>query len=255
MKKVKLSVIIIAKNASATIGRCLESVAFADEVIVLIDSGSVDDTPTIARRYTPHVHTSEDWQGSGIQKNRALAMATGEWVFSIDADEWVTPQLQKEMLICIEKANETTMAFAMPRLSSFLGRFMRHSGWYPDYVARLFRRGSAYFSENIVHPRLEVNGKVKKLKNDLLHTPYKDIEEFFQKLRWFSIDGARMMFQRGRKSSLATAIAHGFWSFFHTYFIKLGFLDGREGFILAVANAEVTYYRYLKLMFLRENKQ
>ncbi|MCF8054528.1 MAG: glycosyltransferase family 2 protein [Deltaproteobacteria bacterium] len=250
MKTVQLSAIIITKNAAAVLGQCLESVAFADEIIVL-DSGSTDDTLYIARQYTEHVHIADDWQGFGIQKNRVLAMATGEWILSIDADEWVTPELQAEIKTCIAKEKETA-AFAIPRLSSFCGRFMRHSGWYPDYVTRLFRRGSARFSNDLVHERLEVAGTVKKLQNHLLHRPFDNLEEVFHKMNRYSSDGAQMMFNRGKRASLVTAIAHGFWSFLHTYLIKRGFLDGRQGFILAVTNAEGTYYRYLKLALMRE---
>jgi glycosyltransferase involved in cell wall biosynthesis len=134
-----LSVIIIARNNEPTMRRCLESVAWADEVIVL-DSGSSDRTMEISREFTPHVYQTPDFPGHGPQKNRALDRATREWVFSLDSDEWVTPALRGELETAM-KSPGAHAAFRMPRRSSFCGRFMRHSGWWPDYITRLWRRG------------------------------------------------------------------------------------------------------------------
>src|SRR5690606_26611411 len=133
-----ISVIIITKNAGATIRRCLESVAWADEIVV-IDSGSSDDTLDICRELGAKVSVTDDWPGFGPQKNRALDAAAGDWLFNIDADEWVTPKLAEEIRGAIT-GGSAAAAFALPRRSSFCGRYMRHSGWWPDYVVRLFRR-------------------------------------------------------------------------------------------------------------------
>ena len=135
-----LSVIIIARNNAPTLRRCLESVKWADE-IVLLDSGSSDNTMDIAREFTPHVHQTPDFPGHGPQKNRALDRATGDWILSVDSDEWITPGLRAELEAAM-KAPGDHAAFFMPRRSSFCGRFMRHSGWWPDYVTRLWRRGA-----------------------------------------------------------------------------------------------------------------
>lgn len=242
-----LSVIIIACNEAHAIRACLESVAWADEIIV-VDSGSTDDTVAICREFTPHVY-SHDWPGFGTQKNRALNYATSDWVLSLDADERITPELRKELQDAMA-APGSSAAFRMPRLSSYCGRFMHHSGWWPDYVTRLFRRGSACFSDDLVHERLLVTGATGTLKSPLLHDTYRDLEEVLNKVNSYSTAGARMQYQKGRKAGLSTAIAHGLWAFVRTYFLRRGFLDGREGFMLAVSNAEVTYYRYLKLMLL-----
>lgn len=246
----KLSLIVITKNAEATIRRCLESGAFADEIVV-VDSGSTDATLSICGELGARVHRTPDFPGHGPQKNRALDLARGEWVLSLDADEWVTPELRAEIEAAIAAPGERA-AFRMPRRSSFCGRFMRHSGWWPDYVTRLFRRGAARFSEDHTHDRLIVNGPIGRLEHPILHEAITDLEQMIAKMNLYSSSSARAFHERGRSASLATAIVHGGWAFLRTYFLRAGFLDGREGFMLAVANAEGAYYRYLKLMLLGE---
>jgi glycosyltransferase involved in cell wall biosynthesis len=238
-----LSVIIITKNEAANIRACLESVAWADEIIV-VDSGSTDDTVAIAREFTPQVYV-HDWPGFGAQKNRALDYATNEWVFSIDADERVTPELRAEMEAAIDKPQAE--AYEMPRLSSFCGRFMRHSGWYPDYVLRLFRRGKGRFSDALVHESVQMQGSTAQLRQPLLHYSYRDLDDVLSKLNSYSGAASAMLQRRGKRGSLTQAVLHGMWAFIRTYFLRAGFLDGREGFMLAVMNAENSYYRYIKL--------
>ena len=248
-----LSVVVITKNEADVIGRCLESVVWADETIVL-DCASEDATTDIARRLGARVETTADWPGFGPQKNRALELATGDWVLSLDADEWVTPALRAAIEDAIG-APHGKCAFRIPRLSSYCGRFMRHSGWWPDPVTRLFRRGQARFSDDRVHERLIVSGAVGALREPLLHEAIRDLDEALSKMNAYSTAGALMQFERGSKASLAGAVWHGAWTFFRTYVLRAGFLDGREGFLLAVSNAEGAYYRYLKLMLLAEQKQ
>lgn len=243
-----LSVIIITKNEALNIRECIESVKWADEIIV-VDSGSTDDTVAICRKLTPHVYI-HDWPGFGIQKNRALDYASKEWVLSLDADERVTPELRAEIEATMRDGK--AQGYEVPRLSSFCGRFMHHSGWYPDYVLRLFRRGSARFSDNLVHERLIIDSKTERLNSLLLHYAFENLEEVLHKTNQYSTAGAQMQYQRGRNSSLTGAVLRGLWSFVRTYVLRAGFLDGREGFILAVSNAEGTYYRYLKLMLLNK---
>ena len=243
-----LSVIVITKNEALNIRDCLESVKWADEIIV-VDSGSTDDTVAICREFTQHVY-SHDWPGFGIQKNRALSYASKDWVLSLDADERITPELRTEIEATLRDGK--AQGYEVPRLSSFCGRFMHHSGWYPDYVLRLFRRGTAHFSDNLVHEKLLMESKPEKLKNLMLHYAFENLEEVMHKTNQYSTAGAQMQFQRGRSSSLSGAVVRGLWSFVRTYVLRAGFLDGREGFILAVSNAEGTYYRYLKLMLLNQ---
>ena len=241
----RVSAIIITKNAGSMIRRCVESVAWADETIV-VDSGSTDDTADICRAMGVNFSVTADFPGFGPQKNRALDLATGDWVVSIDADEWITPELRDEMRAAM--ANPTAAAYAVPRRSSFCGRYMKHSGWWPDHVIRLFRRDAARFSDDRAHERLLVEGVTRKLKQPLMHEAISTMDQMLGKMNLYSTASARMLHERGRKASLATAVFHGSWAFFRTYILRLGFLDGREGFILAVANAEGSYYRYVKLL-------
>jgi hypothetical protein len=250
MLRTNLSVIIITKNEAANIRACLESVAWADEIIV-VDSGSSDATAEICREYGAQVHV-HDWPGFGMQKNRALGYATKDWVLSLDADERITPELRTEIESVLQ--NPQADGYEIPRLSSFCGRFMHHSGWYPDYVTRLFHRGAARFSDDLVHERVIVNGHTAKLKQSLLHESFRDLEQLLSKINQYSTASAQMLHKNNRTASLKKAVGHALWAFLRTYFFRAGFLDGREGFMLAVSTAEGTYYRYLKLMLLNEKK-
>lgn len=243
-----LSVIIITKNEAEDIRACLESVAWADE-IVIVDAGSEDDTVALCRQFTGKVYVTAHWPGFGPQKNFALAQATGEWVLALDADERVTPELRAEMTQAMQRADHAV--YSLPRLSSYCGRFIRHSGWWPDHVPRLFQRGRARFSDDLVHERLLFDGVAGRLQAPLLHHSFKNLEEVLDKVNRYSSAAAAMQQARGRHGSLSRAVASGLWAFFRTYFLKAGFLDGREGFMLAVSNAEGTYYRYLKLLYLQ----
>lgn len=246
-----LSVIIITKDEAQDIRACLESVVWASEIIV-VDSGSRDGTTEICRELGAKVYV-HDWPGFGPQKNRALDYATGDWVLSLDADERVTPELRGE-IEAVLRGEAAGTAYDIPRLSNYCGRFMRHSGWHPDYVTRLFRRGSARFSDDLVHERLIVSGETRRLNSELLHYAFDNLEEVLHKMDRYSTAGAQMMQRRGRQATLTGAVLRGLWSFVRTYVLRAGFLDGREGFMLAVSNAEGTYYRYLKLMLLNQKK-
>ncbi len=245
-----VSVIIITKNAQATLARCLASVAWADEIVV-VDSGSSDGTVEICKTAGARFYVTEDWPGFGPQKNRALDYATSDWVLSLDADEWVSPELKTELQTVMARAGEA-VAYAIPRRSSFCGRYMRHSGWWPDHVVRLFKRGAARFSTDSTHERLIVEGKTVRLSHPIMHEAINDLEQMIGKMNSYSTSTARARFDQGHTASLFTAVLHGAWAFFRTYVLRLGILDGREGFMLAVANAEGSYYRYLKLMLLAE---
>ena len=247
-----LSVIIITKNEADVIERCLRSVAWADEIIV-VDGNSSDDTAALARGLGAKGDNAPDWPGFGPQKNRALALATGDWVLSLDADEWVTPELREEIVQAIAAADRLP-AYRMPRLSSYCGRTMHHSGWWPDHVTRLFQRGVARFSDDLVHEKLLVDGVTGSLRQPLRHEAIRDLDDALAKMTAYSTAGAAMMHTRGKSSSLTSAIVHGLWTFIRTYVLRAGFLDGREGFMLAVSNAEGAYYRYLKLMRLNERR-
>ena len=249
--KLRLSVVIIVRDAAAYFAACLESARFADEIVVL-DSGSTDGTLEIACRYTDRIYSHPDWPGFGVQKNRALDYATGDWVLALDADERITPALQREIAAVL--AHPTADVYAIPRLSSYCGRTLRHSGWWPDYTPRLFRRQAARFSDDLVHERLRFAGVAARLSSPLLHESFRTLDEVLDKLNRYSSAGATQMAAQGRQGGVGAAVGHGLWTFLRTYLFRLGFLDGREGFLLAVSNAEGVYYRYLKLMYLKEKQ-
>jgi glycosyltransferase involved in cell wall biosynthesis len=246
----RLSAIIITKNEEANIAGCLESLKFCDEQIV-VDSGSTDRTVAIAAEHGAKV-TCHDWQGFGAQKNFALSLAQGDWVLSIDADERVSPALAGEIARAI--ADGGADAYEIPRLSRFVGREMHHSGWFPDYVLRLFRRGRARFSDDLVHERVICDGPVARLNAPLTHDSVMRLEQAISRIDRYSTAGAEMLVASGRRVSFMSGITHGLWSFFRAYVLRLGFLDGREGFLLAVANAEGTYYRYMKAWLARRSR-
>lgn len=246
----RLSVIVITKNEILNLGACLRSVRFADEVVV-VDSGSTDGTQELARAFGARVIETGDWPGYGPQKNRALQAATGDWVFSIDADEQVTPALAAQIREAM--AGGGPDAYSVNRRSNFCGQYMAHSGWYPDRVLRLFRRGTARFSGDIVHERVIADGPAGRLPGELLHNSMPHLESVLAKLDRYSSAGAQAMFARGTTSSFGGALLRGGWAFFRTYVLKLGFLDGRLGLALAISNAEGTYYRYLKLWLMHRN--
>jgi glycosyltransferase involved in cell wall biosynthesis len=250
---VSLTVIVIAKNEALNIQACLDSVSFADQRLVL-DSGSSDATVELALACGAQVAVNTDWQGFGVQKNRALALATGDWVLSIDADETVPDDLRAEILTAI--AAESFNVYCFPRLSSYCGQFMRHSGWYPDPVTRLFKRGTADFSNDVVHEKLQTKAALGRLCAHLIHHSFNDFEAVLDKANRYSSAGAQALNARGKTSSPAQAVAHGAWAFFRTYVLRRGFLDGSMGLALALSNAEGTYYRYMKLWLLqRKNSE
>lgn len=247
----RVSVIIITKNESAHIQACLESVAFADEVVVL-DSGSTDDTRDLALAWGARVEQSPDWPGFGPQKNRVLDLATGDWVLSLDADERVPPELAEEILAVIDSPRHD--AYDVARLSELCGRPIRHSGWWPDYVLRLFRRGTARFTEAAVHEKVVPQGSVGKLKHHLLHFPYADLEALIAKNNRYSSDAAAQMHARGKRTTPLGMLGHGIWTFIRIYFIRRGFLDGRQGLVLALFAASGSIFRYAKLLLWDETR-
>jgi glycosyltransferase involved in cell wall biosynthesis len=248
----RISAVLITRNEEAALPACLDSLRWVDEIVVL-DTASSDRTQEIARAAGATVIDSSDWPGFGPQKNRVLGHATGDWVLSIDADERVTPELAQEIGRIVRTAGADN-GYAIPRLSSYCGRYMRHSGWWPDHVTRLFRRGKARFSDDLVHERLIVDGRVGRLQGMLLHESFGSLEQVLDKVNRYSTLSARQMAAAGRRGGLATAVLHGLGAFLRTYLLKAGFLDGREGFMLAVSNAEGAYYKYLKLMLLQDGK-
>jgi glycosyltransferase involved in cell wall biosynthesis len=244
----RLSVILITKNEAQRIGPALASVAFADEIVV-VDSGSTDGTVQLAEAAGARVRQTTDWPGFGRQKQRALDAARGTWVLAIDADEWLDEELAAAVQAVVGAPidAQTPAGYETSRISAFCGRWMRHGGWYPDRGLRLFQRGRARFSEDLVHERVIVDGPVARLPGLLLHDSIPTLADAIDKMNRYSGGRAKDLLAKGRKGGLGTAIGHGLWAFIRTYVVKRGFLDGRIGFVLAVHNAETSYYRYLKM--------
>jgi len=244
MTQPTLGVALITKNAALRLDECLRAVAFADEIVV-VDSGSTDRTVDIARAHGARVLTHTDWPGFGPQKNRALDALGTTWVLSIDADEIVTPELAVSIAGVL--AAPAADVYAIDRLSAFCGHWVRHSGWYPDWIPRLFKRGAARFSDDLVHERLVLESPAKRLEGKLMHHSYEDFETVLRKLDAYSTAGAQQRHAAGQRGSFGKAVARGAWAFVRTYLLRRGFLDGRAGFMIAMFNAETVYYRFLKL--------
>jgi glycosyltransferase involved in cell wall biosynthesis len=238
-----LSVILITRNEAANIRACLESVAWVDEIIV-VDSGSTDETTAIARSMGARVY-EHDWPGFGPQKNRALGYATSDWVFSIDADERVTPELRAEIEHAMLKGEAD--GYSCPRLSQFCGTFVRHSGWYPDYVLRLFRRGMGRFSDSLVHESVQLTGIAARLKSPLLHYSYLTMKDVERKVEHYSTAAAQQMHQAGKRSDWVGAAMSAGWAFVRTFIIRKGMLDGLVGWQIACMNTRTTWQKYRKL--------
>jgi glycosyltransferase involved in cell wall biosynthesis len=247
-KRATLSVIVVAMNEVHDIRDCIESVRGLAMETIVFDSGSTDGTPDLCRSLGARVFET-DWPGDGPQKNRALAEARGDWVMCLDADERLSPELRTELESLLANGSEHA-AFSTPRRSSFCGRFMKHSGWWPDRIERIFRRGSARFTDVRTHTHLEIQGTVGRFDGPIIHLSMPDLHEALEKTNAYSSAGALTMAEAGKRSSLGKALGKGFWAFFRTWVIRAGFLDGAEGLMLAINNAETTYYRYAKLALL-----
>ncbi len=243
LKASQLGVAIITLNAGKHLAECLQSVRFADEIVV-IDSGSTDDTLEIARQHGARV-IEADWPGFGAQKNRAIDALSTPWILSIDADEVVTPELAQSIREAIAQPDQ--VVYAVDRLSSFCGQWIYHSGWYPDWIPRLFPRDVARFSTDLVHERVVYDAPSRRLTGKLMHYSYDDVESVLRKMDLYSTLGAEQRRASAKRSSVGKALGRGLWAFIRTYVLRRGFLDGRAGLVIAVYNAETVYYRFLKL--------
>jgi glycosyltransferase involved in cell wall biosynthesis len=242
-----LTVVIVAKNEERNIAECIASASFADEVLVL-DSGSTDATAALARAAGAQV-VSTDWPGYGPQVARGFSMARSAWVLSLDADERITPALRAEVQAAIHSAQHD--GYRIPRLSEFCGRFIHHSGWRPDHTLRLGQRNKAGFTDHFLHAHMTVDGTIAALQSNLIHYSYPNMHDVLEKLDRYSTGSASDMRAAGKTGSVLKAVTHGVMAFIRTYVLRLGFLDGQHGLMLAVYNAEYAYYKYIKLMFLQ----
>ena len=249
-----LSVVLIVMNEEEALRECLATVSWADE-IVIVDSGSRDRTREIAADYTDKVYIEDDWQGFGVQRQRAQQYVTGDWILMLDADERVSEALAQEIRQAVAQDDRQAVYF-VPRLSWVFGRFIRHSGWYPDYVARLYPCGQAGYNDNRVHEKLVYpeGMKEKKLTGDLLHYTYRDLEHYLVKSAHYAAAWAQQRRERGKRSSLLQGMLHGIGCFIKMYLVRAGFLDGKQGFLLAVLSAHSTFAKYADLWIRQQDR-
>lgn len=238
-----LSVVIITKNEERNIAECLKSVSFASEIIVL-DTGSTDRTVEIALEHGARVEHAS-WEGFGLAKGRALNYATREWALSLDADERVSAELVLE--IRQATAQNAIDGFEIPRLTNFVGRWIKHSGWYPDYVLRLFKRERARFSPAQVHEQVILSGPSARLKHPLLHYSYRSIEDYISRMNRYTSLAARELFEKGERYSMWQPLFKPPAILFKRYIMKLGFLDGWAGAEIAILSAVYVFLKYTKL--------
>jgi glycosyltransferase involved in cell wall biosynthesis len=239
----RLSVTIVAWNEEERLRACLESVAWADEIIV-VDAESTDKTTTLAREFTDRVWV-RPWPGFAAQKNFALDQVSGDWVLSLDADERVTPELAERIQQIVGRGGPGD-GYAVPRRNIFWGAWVRHGGLYPDYQLRLFRRGAGRFAEDAVHESVRVEGRVDVLAEPLLHQSYRDLEDFVRRSNRYSTLAAQDWVRRGRSVSLASLILKPIGRFLSMYIVKTGCLDGWRGLVLAILYAEYVFLRTAK---------
>jgi len=241
-----LSVAVITRNEAHRIERCLRSVDFADEIVV-IDSGSVDDTPDIARRLGATVIRTPDWPGFGPQKNRALDACRGDWVLSIDADEQVDATLRGAILAVVRRADRgagDALGYWLARGSFFCGQRIRHGDWRNDRVLRLFRREHARFTDDPVHERVDCPPPHGELPGLLLHDSVDSEADMREKTERYARLGAAKLREKGRRGGVAPAALHAGWTFVRGYVLRGGFLDGRAGFSIARLNALGSWLKY-----------
>ncbi len=240
-----LSIVIITLNEEANLARTLESVAWADEIVVL-DSGSTDRTREIAESFHAKFFC-EPWKGFAAQKNSALQKATGDWILCLDADEEVEPPLSQEIREMLGK-NPVESGFSIPRKNFFLGRWIRHGGFYPDPKLRLFRRGAGAFEDRLVHEDVRVQGSTGKLRNNLLHHAYPTLASYLEHMNRYSSLGAEMAAVRNGHAgfSFIDIVVRPQLTFFYNYFLRGGFLDGREGLLLHLYHANYVSWKYAK---------
>ncbi|OOF43705.1 glycosyltransferase family 2 protein [Rodentibacter trehalosifermentans] len=243
-----ISVAMIVKNEEKDLALCLDTVKdWVDEIIIL-DSGSTDNTKIIASSYGAKFYENTHWQGFGKQRQIAQQYVTSDYVLWLDADERVTPELRKSIQQAVAQNAENTV-FKLPRVSEVFGREIRHSGWYPDYVVRLYRTDYAGYDDSLVHEKVIYpnHTRVEKLKGDLQHFTYKSIHHYLVKSAGYAKAWADQRQAKGKKATLWQGISHAIGCFVKMYLLKAGFLDGKQGFLLAVLSAHSTFVKYAEL--------
>lgn len=238
----KISATIISHNEEDNIGDCLASLDFADEIIV-VDSGSTDRTEEICRAHPRVRFSRQEWLGYGMQKNVAAGLAANDWIFNIDADERVSPEL-KRSLTGLPEAGPA--CYQAARENYFGARWIRHCGWYPDFNKRLYDRRECSFSERSVHESLICPGAIGLLRGNLVHRTYSGVGDYLRRMDRYSTLAAGELVRAGKRPGMAQLLAKPWFTFFKMYFLKLGFLEGYTGFLLSMLYSHYTFYKYAK---------
>ncbi|MCU0723734.1 MAG: glycosyltransferase family 2 protein [Planctomycetes bacterium] len=241
----KVSAVVIVYNEEKNLPGCLDSLKWADEIVV-VDSHSTDRTVEIARRYTDRV-LQKDYQGHIDKKRFAVSQAAHDWVFSLDADERPTPELVEEVRGVLAGKGEGYAGFDMPRITWHLGRWIRHGEWYPDRVTRLFRRSLQRYEGTEPHDKVVLEGKRGRLRGRILHYNYRDFAHQIERVQAYSEQAAKAMDAEGRSAGVWNLALRPAFKFLKCYVLRLGFLDGWAGFIIAVASAFYVHAKYAKL--------
>ncbi len=239
---IPVSVVIVTRDEEMNIEEALRSAEGFGEIIV-VDSFSTDRTAEICRAYTDRVYQHE-WPGYANQKQKAVDYAILPWVLILDADERISPELRDEIASVIK--NTECDGFSLPRKNYFLGRWIRHSGWWPDSTLRLFRKGKGVLEDREVHEKVVVHGRVCTLRGPLLHYTYRTIADYLRKMDIYSVLASREIRKKSGKPGAAAILFKPFFTFVKMYFLRLGFLDGMHGLILAVLYSYYTFLKYVR---------
>jgi glycosyltransferase involved in cell wall biosynthesis len=245
MGKVSLSVAIITKNEEENLYSCLLSVAFANQIVV-VDSGSTDKTLEIAAEFGCEIFT-ESWQGFGLQKQSAIDKCREPWILVLDADERIPLETAEAIKKIVTASDIRKAGFSFPRKNFFQGRWIKHAGWWPDRVIRLFRKGAGRMTAATVHEAVEVQGIVGALDQLIEHYTESRLNRIIQKIDKYSTLGAQEAFQKGKGASVFSAFMRASFTFIQDYFFRLGILDGRPGLTLAVTDSVNKFFKYAKL--------
>jgi glycosyltransferase involved in cell wall biosynthesis len=245
----KLTVTVITHNEGPHIAGALESVAWADEIVV-VDSGSTDDTVAIAARYATRVER-HPWTGYGTQKNYAASLASHDWILSIDADERVAPALADEIRSLLATGPRAA-GYKISRVTHYLGRWIRSTDWYPDFHVRLYDRRIARWSEDAVHESIRCPGRVERLSGELQHYPYRDVSEHLAKIDRYTTLIARQWAADGRRTSPWEAIVYPRLAFLRNFILRRGFLDGHTGLVVSLLNSYYVFLKYVKLFEMQQ---
>ncbi|MFC5078938.1 glycosyltransferase family 2 protein [Vibrio thalassae] len=246
--KPTLAVAMIVKNESKHLRACLETVQGWVDEIVILDSGSTDDTKAIADEFKAKFHLNAQWPGFGPQRRLAQSHVESDFVFWLDADERVTPELKKSIIEAVEK-NQPSIIYQFARLSWVFGRFIKHCGWYPDKVLRLYPTKLTQYDDSLVHEKVETNNNmnIETLNGDLIHYTYDDVHHYLVKSAGYAKAWAEQREKRGKHSSISQGIIHAIACFVKMYIIKAGFLDGKQGLLLSLLSAHSTFVKYADL--------